>query len=157
MFTRQRLIENGYDVFGFSCSVCTVYTGPFCQRKLIKPMKCGSGVLRQAHWHALVRTRRQRKRKFFSIDVVVGLLLASSTSMKAEVRWYQKRVFVSSVYTCVLTRFSCLRFSSLHFCERFCLETFQLSDSPGISCKRNSDQQTKDCIFSAKRIRVNKA
>ena len=26
-----------------------------------------------------------------------------------------------------------------------------------ISCKRNSDQQTKDCIFIAKRIRVNKA
>ena len=26
-----------------------------------------------------------------------------------------------------------------------------------ISCKRNSDQQTKDCVFSAKRIRVNKA
>ena len=126
----DRLIENGYDVFGFSCSVCTVYIAPFCQRKLIKTMGCGRGVLRRAHWHALVRTRRQRKRKFFSIDVVVGLLLAFSTSMKAEVRWYQKRVFVSSVYTCVLTRFSCLRFSSLHFCERFCLETFQLSDSP---------------------------
>ena len=86
MFTRQRLIENGYDVFGFSCSVCTVYTAPFCQRKLIKPMECGRGILRRTHWHALVRTRRQRKRKFFSIDVVVGLLLASSTSMKAEVR-----------------------------------------------------------------------
>ena len=26
-----------------------------------------------------------------------------------------------------------------------------------ISCKRNSDQQTKDCVFSAKCIRVNKA
>ena len=143
MFTQQRLIENGYDVFGFSCSVCTVYIAPFCQRKLIKPMECGRGILMRAHWHALVRTRRQRKRKFFSIDVVVVLLLASSTSMKVEVHWYQKRVFVSSVYTCVLTRFSCLRFSSLHFCERFCLETFQLSDLArfqSISCKRNSDQ-----------------
>ena len=86
MFTRQRLIENRYDVFGFSCSVCTVYTAPFCQRKLIKSMECGRGILRRAHWHALVRMRRQRKRKFFSIGVVVGLLLASSTSMKAEVR-----------------------------------------------------------------------
>ena len=63
----------------------TVYTAPFCQQKLIKPMECGRGILRRAHWHALVRMSRQRKCMFFSIDVVVGLLLAFSTSMKAEV------------------------------------------------------------------------
>ena len=129
MFTQQRWSKT-YDLFGFSCSVCTVYTAPFCQQKLIKPMECGRGVLRRAHWHMLIHKRRQRKRKFFSIDIVVGLLLASSTSMKAEVCWYQKHVFVSNVYTCVLTRFSCLHFSSLHFCECFFLETFQLSDLP---------------------------
>ena len=68
-----------------AAAFCTVYRAPFCQRKFIKPMECGRGILRRAHWHALVRTRRQRKRKFFLIDVVVGLLLAFSMSMKAEV------------------------------------------------------------------------
>ena len=58
--------------------------------------------------YVLVRTKRQRKRKFFLIDFVVGLLVAFSVSMKAGVRSYRKRV---SVFGCLHSVFLMSPFS----------------------------------------------
>ena len=71
--------------------------------------------------YLLVRTKQKRKRKFFLIDVVVGLLIAFSASMKAEVRSYRKRVSVfgclHSVFTISVFEVSTLvsGFNSLRF------------------------------------------
>ena len=53
--------------------------------------------------YVLVRMKRQRKCKFFLIDVVVGLLVAFSVSMKDEVRSYQKHV---SIFKCLHSVFT---------------------------------------------------
>ena len=65
---RQKRIDNSFLAVAF----CPVYTAPFCQRKSIKQMECGRGILRRTRMYVLVHTKRQRKRKFFLIDVVVG-------------------------------------------------------------------------------------
>ena len=84
-FTLKRFRQKRIDTCNSFLAVafCPVYTAPFCQRKPIKQMECGRGILRRAHMYVLVRTMRQRKRNFFLIDVVVGLLVAFSASMKA--------------------------------------------------------------------------
>ena len=114
---RQKRINNSFLAVAF----CPVYTALFCQWKSIKQMECGHGILRRAHMYVLVRTKRQRKRVFFLIDVVVGLLVAFSASMKAGIRSYRKRVSVFgclySVFTVSVFKVSTLvsGFNSLHF------------------------------------------
>ena len=146
---RQKRIDNSFLAVAF----CPVYTAPFCQRKPIKQMECGRGVLRRAHMYVLVRTKRQRKRKFFLIDVVVGLLVAFSASMKAQVRSYQKHVSVfgclHSIFTVSVFEVSTLvsGFNSLHFHRAF---------SP-FQCKRETKMERKVCIIKQKRFSVNAA
>ena len=77
--------------------------------------------------YVLVRTKRQRKRNFSLIDVVVGLLVAFSASMKAKVHSYRKRVSVfgclHSVFTVSVFEISTLisGFNSLCFHHAFSL------------------------------------
>ena len=67
-FAQQWLIKNGYKN-GFSCSVLHCLHSSVL---LIKPMECGHGILRRAHWHA----RGDRETQVF-LDICCCRTLAS--------------------------------------------------------------------------------
>ena len=55
----------------------------------------------RARWCATVRTKKQKRQKFFFIGALLGLLMVFSATMKAGIRSYKKCVSVLGVYTSV--------------------------------------------------------
>ena len=87
-------------MYAFSAAAYSLFTRLYFQQGSIGMWVCR---FRRPRWCAPVRMEQQRKLTFFYTEVLIGLLEASSASMKAEIRSYQKCVSVFGVYTCVFT------------------------------------------------------